>query len=62
MLGVLDEIISESALNFHIIEPCYEKVTTMRVKPQAFTNIRPKLMSEGALINEKTVRVMSSIT
>ena len=61
-LSVLDEIIYESSLNFHIVEPMYEKATKIRVKPHAFSNIRPKLMSENVLGNESRARAMSSVT
>lgn len=41
----------------HLIEPLVEKETKIRVKPQAFTNIKAKLMEAG----ETKVRALSSI-
>ena len=59
MIQVFDEIIHESALGFHIFEPLTESTTKYRVKPSAFTNVKPKLMTESLDLTK--IRASSSI-
>ena len=58
VLEVLDEIIFESSLNMHIIEPSLNISSKVRVKPHAFTNIKPKLMTDT--MGESKIRATSS--
>ena len=43
VMQVLDEILSESTLKIHLLEPISEKSVRTRVKPHAFGNIKPKI-------------------
>jgi hypothetical protein len=52
---VLDEILYESDLRIHLLEPLMEKETKIRVKPHVFVNVKTKLL------DETKVRALSSI-
>ena len=54
---VLDEILHESELRIHILEPMVKKETKLRVKPQAFMNIKTKLLDS----TETKPRAFSSV-
>ena len=59
VIEVFDEIVSESELGFHIFEPLTTTTTKYRVKPSAFTNVKPKLMTESLDLTK--IRASSSI-
>ena len=44
VMGILDEILFESDLGLHLIEPIIKKETKIKVKPHAFVNVKAKLL------------------
>lgn len=49
VLEILDEILYDSKLKIHILEPISDKSTKVRVKPHAFVNIKPKILSDSSM-------------